>query len=165
MDSGKLNDWMQVVGIFALVASLIFVGLQMKQTKEIALNEAGFNSSGSTVEMYSLENEYADIWVKGNAGEILIGSEAAVYDNLIRNRENRAFWESNAFRRLGSTRDIPLASFVMFLHQNPGARKQWEQNYKVAIAYRKAQYPDFEPTNFGTKIQAQLKRLEDMSFE
>ena len=37
MDSAKLNDWMQVVGIFALVASLIFVGLQLKQSHEIAL--------------------------------------------------------------------------------------------------------------------------------
>ncbi len=36
MDSAKLNDWMQVVGIFALVASLIFVGLQMRQEHEIA---------------------------------------------------------------------------------------------------------------------------------
>ncbi len=39
MDSAKLNDWMQVVGIFAVVASLIFVGLQMKQTHAIALSE------------------------------------------------------------------------------------------------------------------------------
>ena len=37
MDSAKLNDWMQVVGIFALVASLIFVGLQMNQTHKVAL--------------------------------------------------------------------------------------------------------------------------------
>ena len=37
MDSAKLNDWMQVIGIFAVVASLIFVGLQMKQDQEIAL--------------------------------------------------------------------------------------------------------------------------------
>lgn len=29
MDSAKLNDWMQVVGIFALVTSLIFVGLHL----------------------------------------------------------------------------------------------------------------------------------------
>lgn len=36
MNSAKLNDWMQVVGIFALVASLIFVGLQMRQEHEIA---------------------------------------------------------------------------------------------------------------------------------
>ena len=37
MDSQKLNDWMQVLGIFALVGSLIFVGLQMQQTQEIAI--------------------------------------------------------------------------------------------------------------------------------
>jgi len=36
MDSAKLSDWMQVIGIFALVLSLIFVGLQMRQTQDIA---------------------------------------------------------------------------------------------------------------------------------
>jgi len=36
MDSAKINDWMQVVGIFALVASLVFVGMQMRQDREIA---------------------------------------------------------------------------------------------------------------------------------
>jgi len=37
MNSAKINDWMQVIGIFAVVASLVFVGLQMKQAHEIAL--------------------------------------------------------------------------------------------------------------------------------
>jgi len=36
VESAKLNDWMQVIGIFAVVASLIFVGLQMRQEQEIA---------------------------------------------------------------------------------------------------------------------------------
>ena len=39
MDSAKLNDWMQVIGIFALVASLVFVGLQMRQAQDIALSD------------------------------------------------------------------------------------------------------------------------------
>ena len=37
MNSAKLNEWMQVVGIFSVVASLVFVGLQMIQDREIAL--------------------------------------------------------------------------------------------------------------------------------
>jgi len=37
MDWAKLNDWMQVVGMLAIIASLLFVGLQLKQTQEIAL--------------------------------------------------------------------------------------------------------------------------------
>ena len=36
MGSTKLNDWMQVIGIFALVASIIFVGLQMRLDRDIA---------------------------------------------------------------------------------------------------------------------------------
>jgi hypothetical protein len=38
MDSAKLNDWLQVVGMFAVVASLIFVGMQMRQDHDIALS-------------------------------------------------------------------------------------------------------------------------------
>jgi len=40
MDMRKLNDWLQVVGMFGVIASLVFVGLQMKQAQEIALSEA-----------------------------------------------------------------------------------------------------------------------------
>ena len=40
MNSAKLNDWLQVFGIFALVASLIFVGLQIRQDRDIATIEA-----------------------------------------------------------------------------------------------------------------------------
>lgn len=40
MNSGKLNDWLQVVGLFAVFGSLIFVGLQMRQEQRIALSQA-----------------------------------------------------------------------------------------------------------------------------
>ena len=40
MDSAKLNDWLQVIGLFGVIASLIFVGLQMKQDREIAMSAA-----------------------------------------------------------------------------------------------------------------------------
>ncbi len=39
MDRTKLKDWLEVVGIFALVASIVFVGLQMKQAQDIAIAE------------------------------------------------------------------------------------------------------------------------------
>jgi hypothetical protein len=51
MDSAKLNDWMQVIGIFALVGSLVFVGLQMKQTHEIALSSAYQSRAAAVIEM------------------------------------------------------------------------------------------------------------------
>lgn len=36
MDSAKLNDWLQVIGLFSVVLSLLFVGMQMRQDLIIA---------------------------------------------------------------------------------------------------------------------------------
>lgn len=49
VDTAKINEWLQVIGIFAVVASLIFVGLQMKQTHEIALSSIYQSRSDTTV--------------------------------------------------------------------------------------------------------------------
>lgn len=40
MNTGKLNDWLQVVGMAGVIGSLIFVGLQLRQTQEIAMSDA-----------------------------------------------------------------------------------------------------------------------------
>ena len=39
MKTRRLEDWLQITGLFGIVGSLIFVGLQMKQDREIALSE------------------------------------------------------------------------------------------------------------------------------
>lgn len=52
MDSAKLNDWLQVIGLFGVIASLIFVGLQMKQDREIALTERFNARSETTIQLY-----------------------------------------------------------------------------------------------------------------
>ena len=38
MNISKIGDWLQVAGMLGVMASLIFVGLQLKQTQEIALS-------------------------------------------------------------------------------------------------------------------------------
>ena len=50
MNAAKLNDWLQVIGMFGLIASLIFVGLQIKQDHEIALSSIYQARSNATVE-------------------------------------------------------------------------------------------------------------------
>ncbi len=72
MNSAKLNDWIQVIGIFALVSSLIFVGLQIKQTSEIALSQVSQARASSAAEtvMTLASNEHAmSAFGKGYAGQ------------------------------------------------------------------------------------------------
>lgn len=40
MNATKLNDWLQVIGLFGVIGSLMFVGLQLKQEQEIAMSAA-----------------------------------------------------------------------------------------------------------------------------
>ena len=60
MDSAKLNDWLQVVGLFGVIASLIFVGMQMKQDREIALSAATQARTETTIQniMGLMSNPY-----------------------------------------------------------------------------------------------------------
>ena len=53
MDSNKLKDWMEIIGIFALVASLVFVGLQMRQTQKISLSQAYQSRTSAAAEWNS----------------------------------------------------------------------------------------------------------------
>ncbi len=53
MNSSKLNDWMQVIGLFGVIASLIFVGLQMMQDREIALSAIYQERAATVTEFYT----------------------------------------------------------------------------------------------------------------
>lgn len=53
MDTSKLNDWLQVIGIFAVFASLIFVGLEMRQAHKISLSQAYQSRTSAAAEWNS----------------------------------------------------------------------------------------------------------------
>ena len=50
MKTAKINDWLQVVGLFGVIASLVFVGLQMRQDREIALSAATQARTDTTIQ-------------------------------------------------------------------------------------------------------------------
>jgi len=91
MDSTKLNDWMQVVGIFALVASLVFVGLQMKQSHEIALSEA-FQARTDTSVDFAIATADSPLFVSAVSKRIPTNSEPlTVAENFAASRYAQAF--------------------------------------------------------------------------
>lgn len=50
MDSSKISDWLQIVGLFGVIGSLIFVGLQMQQDRQVAILAAYQARTDLTVE-------------------------------------------------------------------------------------------------------------------
>ncbi len=47
----ELQDWLQVIGLFGVVASLIFVGLEMRQAQQIARSQANQARTDTTVSL------------------------------------------------------------------------------------------------------------------
>ena len=118
MDSAKLNDWMQVVGIFALVASLIFIGLQIRQTYEIALAATYQARVATSVEMIasSAANERA---LAAWAGRQMALALFFIYDNIHFQYES-GFMKADGWA--AARIDIKGAMRVLFLRRYMNSR-------------------------------------------
>jgi hypothetical protein len=78
--TNKLREWLEIVGLFSVVASLVFVGLQMKQSHEIALSQASQARTAMSVEtiVSTAENShFVSALAKGRKGEDLSPEEQA----------------------------------------------------------------------------------------
>ena len=67
----------------AIVASLIFVGLQMRQSQQIAIADMMSANSSASIELASLMSDHSEVWVIGIAGEELEDSDAEVFKNIV----------------------------------------------------------------------------------
>jgi hypothetical protein len=79
MKPGNWRDVAELIGIAAIVASLVFVGLQMKQTHEIALSSAYQARSAISIEMYGRYEELSE--EEYQSVSYFFGAEMFVYEN------------------------------------------------------------------------------------
>lgn len=71
MDFKKFNEIAELVGMTAIVLSLVFVGLQLKQSQQIAIEEHTNFSNERQNAIRSLVVANAEIWHRACAGERL----------------------------------------------------------------------------------------------
>ena len=117
----------ELMGISAIVASLIFVGVQLRQDREVALVGIGQAGSSTTAEIRVAVAENADVWAKSNNGESLTDAEKLVMENLIESWFRQSVTDALERRRIGEEGGLSTAIFAMMLYKNPGARQIWMQ--------------------------------------
>ena len=108
MNSDKINDWMQVIGIFAVVVSLLFVGYQLKQSQDIAI--AGQNQERQSValEYYVWQGQNEDMvdiaggqhrdHLNANASDEKRRSDRIIGLSYIRMRMRLSIFDNNHFQ-------------------------------------------------------------------
>jgi hypothetical protein len=160
----KMTDWKgtaELVGIAAIVGSLIFVGLQMRQAQDIAIAETFLSILDSEIESLNLANESAEVWNKVVNGEDLTDVEATVFSNLINAFHLRDMRARMQLYRLGHTNAAELrsADFASFLHQHPKAREEWERQMKIRDQYRALTKGFVAP--FAGEVRSYLEDLDE----
>ncbi len=153
----------EVVGIAAIVASLIFVGLQLRQSQDIALSELSASRHASRVELNNAITHHADIRARGNAGDELDNADSVIFRSLIHSM-HWASWESwRQNMRFSQTTPTALnvADFASFLYQNPGARKAWTTYIENRELHRLFLVPEeYERNMFADSVVEDLAKLD-----
>ena len=76
------KEWLPVVemvGIVAVVASLIFVGMEIKQSREISRSDWTGVLSAEQISIDSLIMEQSEVWWKGCVGDDLSPTERTIF--------------------------------------------------------------------------------------
>ena len=129
MKHRNFREFAELLGIAAIVASLVFVGLQIRQSDQMARAEIQAAFGMMSIELAALINDHSDVWVQGNAQEVMSDADAAVFENLVI-ALNDSTW-SNFQQTLqieGEESAITfLHDFSLFLYHHPGARQAWSR--------------------------------------
>jgi len=96
---GKLHDWLQITGLFGVIASLMFVGLEMQQSRQIAIADIYQQRTAILLDVYSIR--LSSEVLNNVANRFFAGEELTDWDQgLIQSGWNpmMAYWENNHFQ-------------------------------------------------------------------
>ena len=127
MHSEKLNDWLQLIGMAGIIASLIFVGIQLIQAQNIANADRFHQSISSRVAINDSITENAPIFTKANNGEELNETEFLILTQTLDSYRALSFFGQQASELVGGYAGGPSVGLAMFLFENPGVRTEWIQ--------------------------------------
>ncbi len=95
MDSAKLHDWLQIIGVFGVIAGIVFLAYELRQNHDMMKAQTRQALAQSAVNLLwrEVENgELANIIIRGNAGEEL--SEVEFFRYRKANVAFFAYWEN-----------------------------------------------------------------------
>ena len=154
----KATNWKDIaelVGIAAIVASLIFVGLQMKQSQEIAVAETYQQEIAAAYASGELASLNAEAVERANEGAQLTDAERFALEEYVRTKWLHAYFSRSHQRFLGRNTGGPIANTSFFFCENPGLMRIWKEQIKRMSR-------DSGPTSRLTEFTVEIQRsIED----
>lgn len=165
MKSLDRKELAEIIGVIAIVASLLFVGLEVRQTQNIALAEGFSAVFTKRLEVGNSIKEHIALWRKGIAGEELDDSEAAIFAVLV-NQLNESAAEEFLYNSQvagPAQAQIGAQDFAGFLYSNPSARDIWNRREDHLAEIRDLLSDDPQSVHPWTgSVRNYLARLDEL---
>ena len=152
----------ELIGIVAIVASLIFVGRQIQQEQEIAIADTNTSVTSNVGDLASLVAAAPDVWRRGLDGEELSTEEEIQFLAIAKVVEMHMLNMHLRFLRLGiGDPDIFPRNYAYALYVHPGLRRAF-LGVKAYREFRAAAFNQESYWNpFDDFVTSHLQQLDD----
>ena len=125
-------DWktaVEIVGISAIVVSLVFVGLQVRQDREIAVAQNMLSVVEAKKHWVEVMTPNSSIWLKANSEMALTPEEREIYWWMAHALEVQYFVDWFRAEQVpgANSADNFAYAFALVLDRNPGLLDYWHQ--------------------------------------
>lgn len=129
----SIRDWAELIGIIAILASLIFVGLQMRQEQELFASENAISRLETLIDLNNAIIENSEVWALGNRGETLTDAEFIRYERVLNIYNEVTFMSFVSGQARGTMTGgiVGIFQFASFLQKNPGAFEVWNNREQI----------------------------------
>jgi hypothetical protein len=159
------NKYIEALGVLALVASLLFVGYQLQQDRQIAGAQVTTEAAAATYELLALMSDSRDIWLRGLKGEDLSEADEIAFKAIAVAIYTRHFYyyQTRNLLKYGSA-DLVVQQYAFDLYQYPALRRIYIQEGNLIDARNRI----FDrPVNrgFRARVKERLDELDRASPE
>ena len=160
----KSTDWKAIaesIGVAAIVGSLIFVGVQLRQDQRIAEAQIYADSNLISIELANLVNENRDVWMRGLVGEELDEVDEVTFQNVYMAIQLAygGIWQ-RANRLSTRSPEGVARQFAYLLYVYPGFRRVWESRSTFERERNAAYGGQFPAFNFAPKVREFVEELD-----
>jgi hypothetical protein len=142
----------EIVGAAAVVATLIYLAVQVRSARTATDANLVDRARDNAFECDRLLLEYAELWVRANAGVELSADDDLRVDRIVRMLSSDSF---HAYRRSATLRSgrerVHSMRLAEFLYQHPFAYRRWQAIQERSISTNRLLVGDWTAKGINQK--------------
>jgi len=158
-----IRESAEILGISALVISLMFVGYELRLSRSIAETEGFATSHEQNRSIREFIAANSEIWYRGCLGEELSPEDSVVFVSIAQSLFNRAFtrWSRSGIGITGATQESLATGVALNRYRFPGYNEAWEKNELSQISPLRER----NSSNWRSAVEEMYIALVDSDFD